>query len=577
MDGWYLQTSEEHYRCHVIFVKKTRGERISDTVFFQHRYITNPTVTHEDKVMKAIGDARQTILKQKNIRGSEQMSALKRLQAIFSTPKKDKKRVTFQDFGPELRVTDTEPRVIRSESPLPESTVQTRTPRVTTAVIDKPLNTGPAGNTRSRRRTLLRQAIEAQVARRSNREQQIQQVSEVINLAILDEAGKVMTYRRLRKNADTRKIWSTSAANEFGRLAQGIGGRIKGTNTIYFINKREIPKDRIRDVTYVKFICEEKPNKEEKYRTRLAVGGDKVNYPDDVGTPTADLLLVKTHLNSVISTPNAKYLTLDIHNFYLNTPMARYEYARVHIDDIPDEVIDEYNLREKVDDNGYVYIEIQKGMYGLPQAGILAQELLEARLKDFGYSQSGIIHGLWTHKTKPTNFTLVVDDFGVKYTNVDDANHLINALEKYYEISIDWTGSQYIGLTLKWDYEHRKVHISMPGYIQKALEKFQHPKPSRPQNSPHTHAIPIYGARAQFVTDTNDTPFLDKIAQKFIQAVTGTLLFYARAVDPTILVALSAIASQQAKPTQLTMERTRQLLDYCASQDDAILLTTKVT
>jgi hypothetical protein len=168
-----------------------------------------------------------------------------------------------------------------------------------------------------------------------------------------------------------------------------------------------------------------------------------------------------------------------------------------------------------------------------------------------------------------------VDDFGVKYTDVEDAKHLINALEKHYEISIDWTGSKYIGLTLTWDYEHRKVHISMPGYIQKALEKFQHPKPSRPQNSPHTHAIPIYGAKAQYVTNNDDTPFLDKIGQKFIQAVTGTLLYYARAVDPTILVALSAIASQQAKPTQLTMERTRQLLDYCASQDDAILTYNK--
>ncbi len=163
------------------------------------------------------------------------MSALQRLQAIFSTQKHDKKRVTFQDVDPELRVTnaeprviDTEPRVIRSESPL-----QTQTPNVKTAVIDKPLNTGPAANTRSQQRTSLRKAIEAKVAQRISREQQIQQVSEVINFAVLDKAGKVMTYRRLRKNADTRKIWSTSAANEFGRLAQGIGGRIKGTNTIF--------------------------------------------------------------------------------------------------------------------------------------------------------------------------------------------------------------------------------------------------------------------------------------------------------------------------------------------------------
>ena len=169
----------------------------------------------------------------------------------------------------------------------------------------------------------------------------------------------------------------------------------------------------------------------------MAVLGDKVNYPEDIGMPTADLLLVKTHLNSVISTPKAKYLTLDISNFYLNTPMVRSEYARIHIDNIPEEVIEEYNLRDKEVDV-YVYIEIVKGMYGLPQAGILAQELLEKQLVECGYTQSKIIHGLWKHSSRPTTFTLVVDDFGVKYISMEDANHLIDVLQKYYQITIDW-------------------------------------------------------------------------------------------------------------------------------------------
>ncbi len=72
-------------------------------------------------------------------------------------------------------------------------------------------------------------------------------------------------------------------------------------------------------------------------------------------------------------------MTLDIKNFYLNTPMARYEYVRIKIEDIPDEIIKQYNLREKTDTDGYVFIEVSKGMYGLPQAGILAQQLLEQR------------------------------------------------------------------------------------------------------------------------------------------------------------------------------------------------------
>ncbi len=85
--------------------------------------------------------------------------------------------------------------------------------------------------------------------------------------------------------------------------------------------------DQRRDVTYGKFVCEYKPNKEEKERTRFTVGGDKINYPGDGSTPTGDLTLFKIMLNSVISTPGAQFMSLDVKNFYLNTQMTRYEYV----------------------------------------------------------------------------------------------------------------------------------------------------------------------------------------------------------------------------------------------------------
>ncbi len=268
--------------------------------------------------------------------------------------------------------------------------------------------------------------------------------------------------------------------------------------------------DRWQDITYVKFICEYKPNKEEKERTRLAVGGDRVNYPDEVGTPTANLLLIKTHLNSVILMPAARYMTIDISNFYLNTPMERFEYTRIPIADIPEEIISEYDLAKLLDRNNCVCIEIQKGMYGLPQTGILAQELLGQRMARHGYNQSKIVPRLWMHNTCQTTFTLVVDDFGVKYMSIVDAQHLIDALQEDYQITIDWTGAKYIGITLDWDYVCRKVHLTMPKYIAKALESFQHPKPKQPQNSPHPCAITIYGAKMQYAEQVDDTPPLDK-------------------------------------------------------------------
>lgn len=169
-------------------------------------------------------------------------------------------------------------------------------------------------------------------------------------------------------------------------------------------------------------------------------------------------------------------MTLDIKNFYLNTPMTRYEYVRLKLDDVPDEIIVEYNLHEKASD-GFIYLEIQKGMYGLPQAGILAQELLEKRLNKHGYFQSKLIPGLWTHETRPICFSLVVDDFGVKYVGEEHAKHLATVLKEHYEIEEDWSGSKYIGLTLGWDYQQGKVHLSMPSYVSKALQKFKHEAP----------------------------------------------------------------------------------------------------
>ena len=80
--------------------------------------------------------------------------------------------------------------------------------------------------------------------------------------------------------------------------------------------------------------------------------------------------------------------------------------------------------------DGYVYFQVEKGMYGLPQAGIIAQDLLKDRFAKYGYSQSQLTPGLWKHESRPTIFTLVVDDFSIKYLNDKNANHLIKAIKK---------------------------------------------------------------------------------------------------------------------------------------------------
>jgi hypothetical protein len=92
---------------------------------------------------------------------------------------------------------------------------------------------------------------------------------------------------------------------------------------------------------------------------------------------------------------------------------------------------------------------ISKGMYSLPQAGIIAQELLAERLSKHGYHQNKIITGLWTHVTRPTTFTLVVDNFTIKIISENNADHIINGLKKYYTITVDKDAAKYIGLTIK--------------------------------------------------------------------------------------------------------------------------------
>lgn len=143
------------------------------------------------------------------------------------------------------------------------------------------------------------------------------------------------------------------------------------------------------------------------------------------------------------------------------------------MEDIPEKGIVEYNLQEIATPKGYIYIEVNKETYGLHQAGILVQELLEKQLGEHGYTQNKIIPGLWKHETRNITFTLTADDFGVKYIAKEDAQHLSSILKKSYQITEDWTGSKYINLTLDWEYKNKKVHLSMPGYIQNTLERFK--------------------------------------------------------------------------------------------------------
>ena len=120
----------------------------------------------------------------------------------------------------------------------------------------------------------------------------------------------------------------------------------------------------------------------------------KINYPGKVASPTAEMLVAKLLFNSVISTHSARFMTMDIANFYLMTPLKHPEYGKIKLIDIPEEIIVKYKLHDLANADSSVYIKANRGMYGLPQLGLIANELLEEQLNKHGYQQSKLVPGL---------------------------------------------------------------------------------------------------------------------------------------------------------------------------------------
>jgi hypothetical protein len=169
VDGWYLCTSDEHYRCHVIYVKHSRSKRISDTLHFKHKHITIPTVTLEDTIVKCLNDLTQALKEQRNTKGAVEYEALQKLDELLNkipvtpTTEETTRRVTFdpttkppakQQSNPSLQSAVPTPRVlivtptprVQNATPAPRVQLETAKPRVQNtptviakATINKPI------------------------------------------------------------------------------------------------------------------------------------------------------------------------------------------------------------------------------------------------------------------------------------------------------------------------------------------------------------------------------------------------------------------------------------------------------
>ena len=246
-----------------------------------------------------------------------------------------------------------------------------------------------------------------------------------------------MTYSTAKKGPNTTH-WQDAEDTEISRLIDSV--------VMHARHPHEQPADRKKDTTYYNPQTKEKDTDAGKtYRIRGTIGGDRINYTGVTKANTAAMPVVKMLLQSVVS-DDAEFMTIDIKDFYLNTELPRSEWMRIPVKFLSAAILDKHNLRPFIND-GVVIFEVVKSLYGLPHAGKISQDELIRHLATHGYHQT-TTPCLFRHDTNGIAFTLVVDDFGIKFRERAAAQHLIDTLLLRYQITIKFDATKYLGLTL---------------------------------------------------------------------------------------------------------------------------------
>ena len=211
--------------------------------------------------------------------------------------------------------------------------------------------------------------------------------------------------------------------------------------------------------------------------------------------------------------------------------------------DIPQEIVDQHNLRDKAASDGHVHTEIRCEICGVRQSGKLANNQLKKNLAKHGCHPSKHTPGLFFHKTRPISFSLVVDDFGACCQKHEDAEHLVNAPKQHHPIKTDWTGSRHCGIDLHWNHNNGTLTTSMKNCVKRALLQFQHPTPTRKQHAPSPFTPPTCGSKIQMATIDNTEPMTPAQKQR-LQQICGKFFHLARSIDDTTMHTLDDLATK---------------------------------
>ena len=161
--------------------------------------------------------------------------------------------------------------------------------------------------------------------------------------------------------------------------------------------------------------------------------------------------------------------------------MERPEYIQIHAKHFSEEMKHKYNINKLIAEDGFVYCKINCGMYSLKQAARFVYDNLVRNLKQDDNYPDKYFPNIWSHESRDTKFCLCVDhDFGVKYLTKIDTYNLITTLQFFYDITIDWSGENFCGFDIAWDYDEKYVDISMKHFVIKTLQRLQHIFPTKP-------------------------------------------------------------------------------------------------
>ena len=386
----------------------------------------------------------------------------------------------------------------------------------------------------------------------------------------MDDDGNELKYKKCIVGPD-KTHWINASITEFHRLFD----KFKTIRPIKFAN---IPTRKQSAISYYNPQCKTKIKPSGKlYRVRGTFGGDRSNYNGVTASYQAAMSTVKLLLNKNISIDDSRWMTMDVADMYLHSrlPDDQYEYMVLNIDEIPQEIIDTYKIMDYVSTGDTkAYVEVTGCLYGMKQAGYIANKDIVEHLNNNGYTQHPNTPCLFKHTTDDIEFTLITDDFGVRYGNKAAADKLLEVMSRKYTMTHDWTGDKYAGFNILNDYNTatRRCELSMKGYMAAVLKRF---KINITHNvfSPEFFQPINYGSKdSQLTKEADTTPSLSTTDVNLIQQIVGCLLYYARGVDATMRPAVDHISMEQANGTERTMQKAIRLLEYGATFPDATIV-----